>query len=1079
MEQEAADAFDESILEGCFPSAQNNLQVLHPEAVGTSEDLCSVPERLPFDILNRCYSSHHVEIMDQATACDYLKMEENLKSEDLINNNKRAFEQECLTNQTHVVTLEDASVIEIQQSIADNLEDSTKCSYKNKEHPDKQPHRLELRRVLPNHSINKKTDIAANNERERLEHEQSHRALSKEIKTLGPELQGLFEMDLLKVQQNPEDQEETNRLESRLDQSQKENQLLEVDDEFNDKAMSASQKSAEIRFKAAVADSYIKFDTSTHKNSDSNLTLSTEAQGQDLRVALKAQDLLEDLCNHFNSIDCEATPYISKVKQNMEGSNLYMQGTHSDLKSDTRFVPGCETEDKANEQMKEHSMEYLDLLVNNTPCQSEQTINTVPLDLQTEYSEMSLQNDQVVGRCEKERESEQHQPLGDFTGKSVSADDSIELMQEEIDIVEEENNTEKEESREGENIDGFLHYHSSQDRLDSREKRHQYVSDRLDPDVLHLLEMHLRKQQLVDIKEEREEELLDLHVNEEKLRTECFKSFRNMPPVLDMVLEEPELEHTGEVLEEFYKDSNTPSEIDSDDSDNICAMERNLFESLEHDLMSKTGTMDKHEIATIFKKRSPDVLLKGHNDKKVKEEKRHHNALKNTHKNGIQTKEKETQMPQVRDSIDLQMKQATYLDDRGLVSDIVTECIQEQHGDNVELQTKEDIPNALNKSEEPQTPPVNYTTESADEKKCFSVELTGKNITESVSMGAPDHCCQPLSNTRVDLSPCVLQIRDLHVPHNRSEVSRTMDIGFTPHAEETKKNECSSVAQIVLCQHDVSAPLFLETDRTGSPWVQGSKLSYENCPSEAGDLISESPTAEGSGGVDEALRTETTTLTDPHIFIKVKKKKSEKINLSGQLLPPPDELKTLRINLEGKILTVLEKANAADSRSSRLQAEAELLWKLSKELKNECKSLSKEAAQLLMLFRQQGVVHRPQLGQGALKETRGGEEPLGTSDTKQLKEAALSSTNNTNKNGATPDMKIKGEDHLRFLSRRYNFLQQEAPDLVGGLNSLQHDLRNFPQLHSKPLGFLYNLLWSGLIIGGAMLLLWWSTEQLG
>ncbi|OCT65524.1 hypothetical protein XELAEV_18041762mg [Xenopus laevis] len=145
------------------------------------------------------------------------------------------------------------------------------------------------------------------------------------------------------------------------------------------------------------------------------------------------------------------------------------------------------------------------------------------------------------------------------------------------------------ENLDREDHNGFLPDSSSHDRLDPRKERHRYVSDRLDVDVLQLLETNLQKQKLVDIKEE----LVDMHINIERPHTKSFKGLKNIPQVQDIVLEEPELENTGNSFEEGSK---TPLEIDSDDSCNNYAMEMCLIESLQYDLMSKTNKIDKQEI---------------------------------------------------------------------------------------------------------------------------------------------------------------------------------------------------------------------------------------------------------------------------------------------------------------------------------------------------------------------------------------------------------------------------------------------------------------------------------------------------
>ncbi|XP_030049981.1 uncharacterized protein LOC115463527 isoform X2 [Microcaecilia unicolor] len=87
----------------------------------------------------------------------------------------------------------------------------------------------------------------------------------------------------------------------------------------------------------------------------------------------------------------------------------------------------------------------------------------------------------------------------------------------------------------------------SKEDSDEERRRHD-ITDKLDPEVLHLLEMHLLKQQLVVIKEEQEEEpgFDDIHINEQRENFEAFVGSRKFTPPLDIVLEEPELAEENE-----------------------------------------------------------------------------------------------------------------------------------------------------------------------------------------------------------------------------------------------------------------------------------------------------------------------------------------------------------------------------------------------------------------------------------------------------------------------------------------------------------------------------------------------------
>ncbi|KAG9477857.1 hypothetical protein GDO78_013049 [Eleutherodactylus coqui] len=135
--------------------------------------------------------------------------------------------------------------------------------------------------------------------------------------------------------------------------------------------------------------------------------------------------------------------------------------------------------------------------------------------------------------------------------------------------------------------------------------------------------------------------------------------------------------------------------------------------------------------------------------------------------------------------------------------------------------------------------------------------------------------------------------------------------------------------------------------------------------------------------------------------------------------------------------------------------------------------MSKEAAELLSIFKKQTAVPRQPRRQSSHRTKTLG-ELLSTTDTKpSSKETLHFSSKNDSRN------LNKGEDQLQFLSKKYNFLREEAPEIMRELHVLQQDLKSLPSHHSKPMSILYSLLWGGLMTGGALLLVWWSTKQLG
>ncbi|KAJ1095385.1 hypothetical protein NDU88_000550 [Pleurodeles waltl] len=124
-------------------------------------------------------------------------------------------------------------------------------------------------------------------------------------------------------------------------------------------------------------------------------------------------------------------------------------------------------------------------------------------------------------------------------------------------------------------------YDSSEDKVEAREfmvDRGRDISDKLDPEILHLLELHLLKQQLVVIEEEEEEEEENdfdgFHVNAHKLHFENVGPSKKMGHLLDMVLEEPELleekEEEEDELKEVHLECKTLSNDDLDEETHSC-----------------------------------------------------------------------------------------------------------------------------------------------------------------------------------------------------------------------------------------------------------------------------------------------------------------------------------------------------------------------------------------------------------------------------------------------------------------------------------------------------------------------------
>ncbi|KAM3911087.1 uncharacterized protein RB166_019807 isoform 1-T2 [Leptodactylus fuscus] len=799
--------------------------------------------------------------------------------------------------------------------------------------------------------------------------------------------------DLVNLQKHPVDQEECNTTKCGLFERVKGNECQQ-ENNLKDNNMSACKIRADKSSDLTPPVELVK---------DNNTDTSIDSQGA------------SDLFNNTHSTDCNETMsptnMHAKLLQNSE------TGTHKVAPDDKNF----------------------DTSTNNTVLERENTFKIFSLDYQAKNSGVgfprpdSTRNDKrktltKIPKCRK-------------LGSRYEA----EVLSPKLEFVEEENLSDQEESSEDDGLDNCLPY--TRDRLDHRKERHQYVSDQLDPDVLHLLEMHLRKQQLVEIKEEREEELFDVHINKEKSRSESFKLLRNISPVLDMVLEEPELEHSGDTLEEG---SNTPSDIESDDSSNSCAVELGLMESLQHDLLSKSSKIDKHEMATILQTPSSDMLTKENKGKQKAAlcDDRDGNIKSETIKN----KEPKAPRDETGDSSNLQMVE---IHDGNFTSGFNSESTAVENGHDLGAQSEGNICDSWKELTE-----ESVTLKDAETEKDSVEEMTNSCQHLSIKSGNKD--------PNLDVKHEELSDTEAYVSYTRTALAKSKEDALTEAESEPARTEDISKEQCPTLDGNLKPHIIGSCSDVSMCLPPVSENTEHNIPKQTDHFIV------GNGSTDQPhddrpLGGEDIDQTD----LKEELKSVNKGNSTEPSPSSPAEMSTLRLDLEEKILSILEKAHAADCRSSHLQAGAELLWKESIELRNECKSLSKEAAELLSIFKKQSAVQRQPRRQGSHRTKTVG-SLLSTTDTKPCNKETLNVSSANDSRGIN-----KGDKQLQFLSKQYNFLRDEAPEIMRDLHVLQQDLKSLPTHPNKPMSILYNLLWGGLMTGGALLLVWWSTKQLG
>ncbi|XP_073446916.1 uncharacterized protein [Dendrobates tinctorius] len=750
-----------------------------------------------------------------------------------------------------------------------------------------------------------------------------------------------------------------------------------------------------------------------------DLTLPVELIEVNTDTTVESQESF-DLCNNIHSRKCNET---------MSPTNEHAKDLQNSLYDETNT--------------HKTSFDDVDIMTNSTVSEIGKALKNHSLDFPAKNTMVGF------SRTESTRNGKRKTMPQIPKCRKLGSNYDKEIVSHKLEFVEEENLSEQEESSEDDNLDYSLPY--SRDRLDHRKERHQYVSAQLDPDVLHLLEMHLRKQQLVDIKEEREEELLDVHINKEKTRSESFKLLRNISPVLDMVLEEPELEHLGDTLEE---DSKTPSYIDSDDDSNSCAVELGLMASLENDLMSKSNKIEKDEIATILQTANSDMSTREINGKQKL-------AVYNSDDGkikceAIKNKEPKARRGGIEGSSKLLAEKENSVDE-SFTSGFNYESTTVENGHYLEVQLESDICDSWKELTDKSEPQDEVETEKDSIEKpdnsfqCLTIKSRKKYLNLDVN-------CETVSDTNAD------------VMYKETPLSESKEEAITESKSESVRNEDISIEQYSTIDghvkpHDITVPCL--DGYMSLPKASKSTDAYS--PTQTDQFRSLEVSTEQQDGAEKLLGVEDVGHTD----IKEELKPVNKEHLSEPSRGLSAEMSTLRSDLEEKILSIMEKAHAADCRSSHLQAGAELLWKESMELRNECKSLSKEAAELLSIFNQQRAVHRQPWRQSS-QRTKAVGSLLTTTDTKLSDKETLS----LGLKNESRDLN-KREDRLQLLSRNYNFLREEAPEIMKELHVLQQDLKSLPSHHSKPMNILYSLLWGGLMTGGAMLLVWWSTKHLG
>lgn len=656
-------------------------------------------------------------------------------------------------------------------------------------------------------------------------------------------------------------------------------------------------------------------------------------------------------------------------------------------------------------------------------------------------------------------------------------------------------------------------YESAEDKVEAREymvDRGRDISDKLDPEILHLLELHLLKQQLVVIEEEEEEEEENdfdgFHVNANKLHFENFGPSKKMGHLLDMVLEEPELpeekEEEEDGLKEVQLEHTTSPNDDVDEETHACdegiqGMNNRDFSEAHCEDVDITATfadLGREESDRILQITLQPVVgteisfvedlgfcreEEGHRQQDTEDcyhydrdldHKEAHIASRTTNialKNGLDEHEtlKTPWNSDQHSKQDVPISQALELENRlqrkaedsfhvnPSTTDIVTEidsplCSTFYHElDSCNTET----------SEKMQSLGGSQTT---DIKKIICFENVPKSCgLRELSLTAE---CRELPSEHVG---CSLEMSDEKGLVGTGTFSQN-------HTTEVRH----------------SKPTALEHLSTESPSYYDMKnhLSQVNTDNPLpGADISEHLEAE-----NEQTNSEKATEAGIHEDFKLQKDHLKRKQIRAQASTTRDKCSRDRMNtplvavdthnekgpdVYTQLVEALEWAQASEQRNSELQGELEVL-------RVRCDTLCEEKAELVTLLNKLEAELNSLRIQRDGRMLSGDQEGIASKAPKIQSEAQIE-TLETTQEASTND---RGECYTgskqtyrqTIVQTEFDLLRQESRAMVEQLNSLQEELR--AQHHPrKPSSFLRHLLRTGLVAALGIIVFWWGTKQLG
>ncbi|XP_069501551.1 uncharacterized protein [Ambystoma mexicanum] len=684
-------------------------------------------------------------------------------------------------------------------------------------------------------------------------------------------------------------------------------------------------------------------------------------------------------------------------------------------------------------------------------------------------------------------------------------------------------------------------YDGGEDKIEVREfmcDRGRDISDKLDPEILHLLELHLLKQQLVVIEEEEEEEEENdfdgFHINAHKLHFETFGPSRKVGHLLDMVLEEPEL------VEEKEQEEDDLKEVQLEDAETLrdgLDVERDSYTNVHNGMncgSSEASTPEDIDIAATFAdlgREESDTILQITLHEGVRTELSHPEELECCSEEEEQIQkdvadETQTCSPISRHPHCNHSNQEIFHIPPTIAEFAVNNNLIEQ----TSLGTLADT-NQFTKQDE-------IKSKTCELKgRCSESFVEGTDFSRLIKTELPFHYNQTTVDSGTEISCNVNNTfcEEVDIGYGKSSVKksrqdrrkttdRKKNVGFFDDVREPcgQKNllladefrEYVSNSTGLLCNMSGEKPQIVSSTLTPNylkqvtdagptalhPMCAESPSSQERSPSFSqqktkrpmtGAKICKTFENENGHGVSEN-ETEDDGNQDVKIHKEYLARKQSEDPLRGGhiehnavidqciIRKRTTSVETDKYSEKGpdvytQLAEALEWAQASECRNSELHAEIKVL-------QSRCEILDQEKAELIALLSAREAemksFHR-QREEHIQKIDKVADISITSQIQNDTEHRTLKVMKESSANGGGDRSKGNQEQYeQRVMRAEFGLLRQESRAMVEQLNSLQEDLRALHHL-KKPSSFLRHLLKTGLVAALGILLFWWGTNQLG